>query len=484
MASNGKYVRIAECPASDEEKEHSPPTNPASTYNQDIECGVNNNGGDDDGSDDESSDDESVDDGNSDEADTNSSVDSTASSPYSSGSPSGSSSPEVAHRKYAKAGTSKRESNTARITRMEQMLESITHALGRSQENTGPQRNDGADESWGFSNDVSASGNGSSSSSIRVDYKPFPSGIPASKMWEEWSRYIENFEIAASLNNVNDPAKRNQLLFFSMGDDLQGIVKAAKLRPSLTDPNCYTTFVKNIQDHLYSMTDVAAEHEAFLRMRQASGESAVAFHARLMRKVRSCKYKDEDRFVRSQLLSGLRNRELVKQARTYGYDTNFIVQSATRDEAFDFETKQQEEPTAFEVQSTHRSPTTSKDRNTHRSPAAFEVRSAHRQPPMNHQNKRRYSSASREPPRKQYRRDETNQRSESNDSKLESRCQRCSLFWHRNGRCPAFGRTCDKCGKRGHFAAACPKQVNFVQNRRSGDPDFKDEFRYGDNKQV
>lgn len=75
---------------------------------------------------------------------------------------------------------------------------------------------------------------------IRWDnIQPFPPGIPANRMWEEWNKYIENFEIAALLSNANEPGRRTQLLFLPMGPDLQEIVRAAKLRPSLTDINCY-----------------------------------------------------------------------------------------------------------------------------------------------------------------------------------------------------------------------------------------------------
>lgn len=90
--------------------------------------------------------------------------------------------------------------------------------------------------------------------------KPFPKNIPANKMWEEWTKYIENFEIAASLSNATVPVRRSQLLFLSLGEELQGIVRAAKLRPNLNDSKCYTILVKNIDEHLQSMTDSTAEH--------------------------------------------------------------------------------------------------------------------------------------------------------------------------------------------------------------------------------
>ncbi|XP_055619953.1 uncharacterized protein LOC129764661 [Toxorhynchites rutilus septentrionalis] len=175
-----------------------------------------------------------------------------------------------------------------------------------------------------------------SSQGIRWDnIKPFPKGVPANKMWEAWTKYFENFEIAASLSSVCDPIKRSQLLYISMGDEHQGIVRAAKLRPVSNVSSCYEVFIKNIDVYLKSLTDTSAEHDMFSSMQQKEGESAVYFYARLMEKVWLCGYSaaDQDRFVRTQFLKGLRNRELAKAARTYNYDTTFVVQSATRDEA-------------------------------------------------------------------------------------------------------------------------------------------------------
>ncbi|XP_055630762.1 uncharacterized protein LOC129771297 [Toxorhynchites rutilus septentrionalis] len=343
---------------------------------------------------------------------------------------------------------------------MEKILNNINDALTRFQAVSIP--NNEVDKSWGFSENVDQrrSGKGSSSN-IRWDHlKPFPSGIAANKMWEEWNRYIDNFEIAASLNSVLDPVKRTQLLYLTMGAELQGIVNAAKLCPSLSHSSCYSSFVTNIQNYLRSMTDTAAEHEAFSRMVQGTDESAVAFHARLMGKVRSCNYSvdDVDRFVRAQLLAGLRNRELVKQARTYGYDTNFIVQSATRNEAFESESKHRHD---FNI---------------------LEVRCGHGRS-LNGQPNRRRDDTFGEPPAKQQRYDATSRRLQGR------RCTRCFLFNHRNGQCAALSRNCNKCGKRGHFAAACRrKQINTMQSRHDFNKfpnkfDMPDEEKQ-DDKQV
>ncbi|XP_062537601.1 uncharacterized protein LOC134205909 [Armigeres subalbatus] len=68
-----------------------------------------------------------------------------------------------------------------------------------------------------------------------------------------------------------------------------------------------------------------------------------------------------------------------------------------------------------------------------------------------------------------------------------SRCARCFLYSHRNGQCPALNRNCNKCGKRGHFVAACrQKQLNTMQydrRERSMDSTSSREHEYENAKQ-
>ncbi|XP_062538450.1 uncharacterized protein LOC134206739 [Armigeres subalbatus] len=97
---------------------------------------------------------------------------------------------------------------------------------------------------------------------------PFPKNVPATKMWEAWTCFIEDFEIASSLSNVRNPKRRVELLLLSMGEELKSVVRAAKLRPDPEEEGCYEIFVKNIDNYLKSMTDPAAEHESFSNMRQ------------------------------------------------------------------------------------------------------------------------------------------------------------------------------------------------------------------------
>ncbi|XP_062707864.1 uncharacterized protein K02A2.6-like isoform X2 [Aedes albopictus] len=293
---------------------------------------------------------------------------------------------------------------------------------------------------------------------------PFPKNVPASKMWEAWMCFIEDFELASSLSNVKNPKRRVELLLLSMGEELKGVVRAAKLRPDPDSDNCYEIFKNNIDRYLKSMTDPAAEHESFLNMRQEDGESAVNFHARLSRKVQLCGYSpdDQDRFVRTQLLRGLRNQELKKAARMYGHDSNFIVQSATRAEGFQAEvTPSATESSTFIVSAgQYRGSQDRFKRKAEQQEKRFGNSSKRFRP------NRTVADGGRAHPRVEMTR--------------RNRCPRCFRSSHMGSECPAKWRNCNSCGAVGHFAVACRgHRVNVVKDEevstRAAIEDSKDQ---------
>ncbi|KAL9706640.1 hypothetical protein quinque_010158 [Culex quinquefasciatus] len=122
--------------------------------------------------------------------------------------------------------------------------------------------------------------------SVRWDnIKPFPDGVPANKLYEQWQRYIRNFEMAADLKQCQ-------------GSD-HSIAVVADLGKNL--------------------------------------KKAISFLARIKEKAKLCGYSAEnlDYHVRSQFLKGLANRDIVKDARRYKRSISEIVSAATNDEAYE-----------------------------------------------------------------------------------------------------------------------------------------------------
>lgn len=267
--------------------------------------------------------------------------------------------------------------------------------------------------------------------------KPFPKGVPSSKLWGTWHRYLETFEIGVGFSNANTQADMCRLLYLAMGEKMQEMVRAAELRPPLDEADCYNRFVNNIGGYLKSMTDPAVEHEAFLSMRQLDGESIVRFHTRLVEKAQQCEYSPAHQTwsVHLQLLKGMRNQELARYARVYNHDTLFVIQAATRNEAYEIglqssssagpsATLAMEKTSEKRIQSSNSSAGVKRDRN---------FRSGQD--------------------------DTTRKRFKPSSSEL---CKQCGRLAHKiRAMCPAKNRSCNNCMKRGHFAAMCrTKRVN------------------------
>lgn len=281
-------------------------------------------------------------------------------------------------------------------------------------------------------------------SNIRWELIPkFPKDIPSNKLWENWQGFIENFELATSLSTFTRSTDRAKLLYLSIGKNLQDIINAANLQPNYQDPRCYSTLVDGINTYFKSMTDTAAEHEAFQSMRQVKGESIIAFHARLTQRVRLCGYSptDQTRFVLAQLLKGMQNREIAVTARTYGHEASYIVRAATRVEAYKADEEITEprttEPRFVEVHAINRK----RASNSESQPTTF--RKPRKIEEFGGADMKKSKASFQE-----YRQGRRNH------------CWRCGFTFHKGPKCPALERPCNSCGRVGHFASKCRNDSN------------------------
>ncbi|XP_055632948.1 uncharacterized protein K02A2.6-like [Toxorhynchites rutilus septentrionalis] len=241
------------------------------------------------------------------------------------------------------------------------------------------------------------------------------------------------FEIATDLNNVSIN-KRAKLLYLLLGDELQGLVTAAKLCPSFLDSQCYSTLTQNISTYLRSLVDTTAEHEEFTRLKQESNESVVTFYARVVEKAGMCGYgNDENRFIRSQILQGMSNRDVANAARTYNHDTQSVIQAATRAEAFNINAGPSKVVGIMEVTS---------------------------KPSKQQSEQKRFSSGGWNVQDRGFSNGPPNNRKYSYNKFVgkRNRCFRCDCPKHNGKQCPALFKNCNTCNERGHFSATCRKR--------------------------
>ena len=63
--------------------------------------------------------------------------------------------------------------------------------------------------------------------------------------------------------------------------------------------------------------------------------------------------------------------------------------------------------------------------------------------------------------------------------KDSSKCKFCG-YNHSRGKCPAYGKTCAKCGKRNHFATVCKSSEESTSSLRSSKKVNEEEYEYED----
>lgn len=128
------------------------------------------------------------------------------------------------------------------------------------------------------------------------------------------------------------------------------------------------------------------------------------------------------------------NRELAKTARTFGHEINFIVQSATRDEAY--------QPGPSQTVDIY-------DSGINHLNERGAWRGGFKRPMVKREGRSRPTDG---PYNKRSR---FNNRFGGNQQRL---CPRCNRWMHKNQICPALKLKCNECGIMGHFAVVCRKK--------------------------
>ncbi|XP_058837572.1 uncharacterized protein LOC131693626 [Topomyia yanbarensis] len=160
---------------------------------------------------------------------------------------------------------------------------------------------------------------------------------------------------------------------------------------------------------------------------------------------------DENRFIRSQILQGMSNRDVANAARTYNHDTQSVIQAATRAEASNINAGPSNTEAIMDVaykssnqqSGPKRFPS---DRWTSQERGHVDFRSIKRRNPQD-----RFVGK-------------------------HKWCFRCDRPKHNGKQCPALFKNCNTCNKRGHFSVTCrKKRVNNLGLSKDVDAPVEDE---------
>jgi hypothetical protein len=262
---------------------------------------------------------------------------------------------------------------------------------------------------------------------------PEPLKVTGSAVGENWTRFKEqwiNFEIATGTAG-DAKAKRAAAFLTCVGNEAYDVFRSL----DLTDDHRkdIDRIIAAFETFCIGSVNVTYERYVFNRRSQEANESFSLFLGELRRLARSCDFGNvEDSLIRDRIVVGLRDdatrRKLLAQRSLTLKDTIDICRASEQ------AGRQLKAMTDHdEVQATTFT-RRDRDRDRYRKPEAVRQ------------------------PEKSERRDKP---STSRDKSVgRSDCGNCGLQ-HPRKACPAYGRTCNNCRRRGHFASVCrSKPVN------------------------
>lgn len=192
----------------------------------------------------------------------------------------------------------------------------------------------------------------------------------------------------------------------------------------------FEAMIEGIGEYLKGLSDDSMNMNHLCSMKQSPGEQTNDFLVRLHRQGKVCGIV-MDEFIRTRFLEGLADRALASMAYQQGWKLDMILHAATRGEA-----------------AGSAAPT-----------RTFDEVSAITTSNPDKRGKRKFGVGS----------GNVEKKLKTADFKGSgSRCSNCNLRFHKFGSCPAASKDCRRCGRVGHFEAACKdKKVAAVAEAKS-----------------
>ncbi|XP_026688729.1 uncharacterized protein K02A2.6-like isoform X1 [Diaphorina citri] len=218
-------------------------------------------------------------------------------------------------------------------------------------------------------------------------------------------------------------------LLHHMGGEVLDIFKSFNLD---LDQVTHEALLKKFSDYFSPKKNITMERNRFFTKRQSPDQNIMEFVTELRNLAKSCEFPETDSIVRDIFICNMRN------------DYNYVKQKLLEDGNLTLE-KALEVATSLVASREHVSilETDSNEINKiyHQSRNFNRGRSSS----QDHRSQGHQRSVSRQ--------SNKNGQSSQTSSQLTTSCQKCGQI-HRV-RCPAWGKTCAKCGRRNHFAKMC-----------------------------
>ncbi|XP_037521850.1 uncharacterized protein K02A2.6-like [Rhipicephalus sanguineus] len=237
--------------------------------------------------------------------------------------------------------------------------------------------------------------------------------------WTRWHRRWERYRLISGLTGQDETTQINTLLY-AMGEEAEDVLTALKLTDEQT--SSYAAVVSAFEKHFLPRKNVIYERARFNSRKQEPHENVDTFATELFKMAERCDYRTlKDELIRDRLVVGLRD---VKLSERLQLDSELTLEKALTAARNSESVKQQHKEIRSIGQST------------------LDVGELHGQ--ANSKNRRNETKApSRSRPQRM-------------GKKGDERCKWCgNVRDHTKVQCPAANKTCNHCGKKGHYACVC-----------------------------
>lgn len=262
--------------------------------------------------------------------------------------------------------------------------------------------------------------------------------------WKKWKRDFSNYADALAGEDLTDQRKVGLLkhVIGDEGNDIFDSFTFLKEDGSVDTKPTYATVIAKFDAHFVPKTNITFERYKFFTCVQLEGEAADSYLAKLRQLAKSCEFQDlEGNLIRDVMVVGLNNVALREKL--------LQVERLTLDRCIELcRTEELTRQRSNEIQNGN-----GKEEHID---AIRKKQHYQKKKPTGYNNAE-----------KQHKEWKAGSSKNSN-----SKCTFCG-YEHKPRQCPAYGKICKKCNKRGHFAHVCKKgkYINEIDNENHSEED-------------
>lgn len=269
--------------------------------------------------------------------------------------------------------------------------------------------------------------------------QPFNYDTKAENSGLEWQKWLKSLEIMFRACRIEDDNWKKDLLLHFVGPSVQQIYETlpelpgSDMRGPLTNIDRYTPNMSAFEEAVAKLNDFflpkkssTFERHLLRQMNQQPGENFDAFMVRLRLQAERCDFGDRmEENIKDQIIEKCQSMSLRRELLKSGNANLDQILKITKI----FETVAQQEKAFSEASSEKK----------------HQVDDVNKIVASTYGKKRKWSESK------------------------QPECHRCGYFGHfaKEDKCPARGKTCNKCGGKDHFAIKCRTKHSYIGDKRS-----------------